>query len=113
MAKLNYSDFESIKDIINEIKVNYEQNNVQLIEKLGIIWKEAVGNNVSLLSKVYSLSEDNILTIVCSDSHVSNELYFVKSKLIKTINEKLKDENAEIKDIIFNYKKWEKSYDKE
>ena len=113
MTKVNYTDFESIKDIINEIKVNYEQNNVQQLEKLGIIWKETVGNNISKISKIYSLSENGVLTVICSDSHVANELYFVKKKLLRTINDRINEKEEEIKDIVFNYKRWKENNEKE
>ena len=61
----------------------------------------------SLQAKAFfhKIGKDKILS--------SGELYFVKSKLIKTINEKLRAENTEIKDIIFNYKKWDENNDKE
>ena len=51
-------------------------------------------------------SADNILTVVCSDSFVANELYLEKNKLTKLMNEKTKNLGIEIKDIRFNYKKW-------
>ena len=106
MAKLNYSNFESLKEIIDEIKIDYEKNNIEKLEKFGIIWKEVVGNKTLQLSKVFGISADNILTIICADSHVANELYFEKNKLLKSIREKAQKNGIEIKDIIFNYKKW-------
>ncbi len=106
MEKSNISNFELIKNIINNLDFNYDEQTAQIKEKLSDIWIEAVGKKISEMSKVYDFSSDNMLEIVCSDSYVANELYFVKEKLTNIMNEKIQKTGIKIKDIKFDYKKW-------
>ena len=72
-----------------------------------------LGEKISKFSKVLELTSSNVLIIVCSDSYAANELYYVKTKLLENMNEKVKNLGIEIKDIKFDYKKWkEQEYDK-
>ncbi len=107
MTRINNSNFELIEDIIKTIDFNYNQNEQKRMEDINIIWKETVGNKVSEYSKVYGFSADDILTIICADSFISNELLFNKEKLIGIMNKKMQKMGIKIKDIRFDYKKWE------
>lgn len=98
--------FESLQSVIKDLQFNYDESKFEVGEKLAGYWIETVGNKISQFSKVLEFSADNILTIVCSDSFVANELYLEKDKLTKLMNEKTKNLGIEIKDIRFNYKKW-------
>ena len=98
--------FESLQSVIKDLQFNYDEGKFETDEKLAGYWIETVGNKISQFSKVLEFSADNILTIVCSDSFVANELYLEKDKLTKLMNEKTKNLGIEIKDIRFNYKKW-------
>lgn len=98
--------FESLQSVIKDLQFNYDESKFETDEKLAGYWIETVGNKISQFSKVLDFSADNILTIVCSDSFVANELYLEKNKLTKLMNEKTKNLGIEIKDIRFNYKKW-------
>lgn len=98
--------FESLQSVIKDLQFNYDESKFETDEKLAGYWIETVGNKISQFSKVLDFSADNILTIVCSDSFVANELYLEKDKLTKLMNEKTKNLGIEIKDIRFNYKKW-------
>ena len=98
--------FESLKSVIKDLNLNYNENKVNNDEMMASYWVEIVGNKISQFSKVLEISSDNILTIVCSDSFVANELYFEKSQLLKKMNEKAESLGITIKDIRFDYKKW-------
>lgn len=98
--------FESLQSVIKDLQFNYDESKFETDEKLAGYWIETVGNKISQFSKVLDFSADNILTIVCSDSFVANELYLEKDKLTKLMNKKTKNLGIEIKDIRFNYKKW-------
>ena len=74
------SYFESLKSVIKDLNLSYDENKVNNVEMLTGYWIETVGNKISQFSKVLEISADNTLTIVCSDSFVANELYFEKSK---------------------------------
>ena len=106
MKKIHNSNFELLEDIIKTIDFNYNPNKHQSIEEINIFWTEIVGNKISRFSKVYGISADNKLTIICSDSFIANELYLNKDKLIKYMNKKLEEMGTKIEDIKFDYKKW-------
>lgn len=106
MKERNNLYFESLQNVIKDLQFNYDESKFETGEKLAGYWIETVGNKISQFSKVLEFSTDNILTIVCSDSFVANELYLEKNKLTKLMNEKTKNLGIEIKDIRFNYKKW-------
>lgn len=106
MKERNNLYFESLQNVIKDLQFNYDESKFETGEKLAEYWIETVGNKISQFSKVLEFSTDNILTIVCSDSFVANELYLEKNKLTKLMNEKTKNLGIEIKDIRFNYKKW-------
>lgn len=111
MKRINNSNFELLQDVIKELEFNYVEKDVQNLEKLMLYWVEVVGNKISQFSKVLEISADNILTIVCSDSFVANELYLEKNNLLKKLNEKAQNLGIKIEDIRFNYKKWKEQND--
>lgn len=106
MKRINNSNFELIQDVIKELEFNYVENKATEFEMLTGYWIEIVGNKISQFSKVFEISADNILTIVCADSFVANELYFEKKQLVEKMNKKTKNLGITIKDIRFDYKKW-------
>lgn len=106
MEKRNNPYFESLQNVIKDLNFNYDETKVEKEEKLAEYWKETVGNKISQFSKFYEFSADNVLTIVCSDSFVANELYLEKDKLTRIMKEKSENLGIKIKDIKFNYKKW-------
>ena len=107
MKRLNNSNFSLIEEIIKDIDFNYDEKNADYIEELKTCWQETTGEKIGKLSKVAKYSNNEILTILCSDSYTANELYFAKEKLINIMNEKIKNMGITIKDINFDYKKWE------
>ena len=106
MKRINNSNFELLEDIIKSLEFNYDPNHNQTLEKLDCYWNETIGNKISKFSKVFEISDDNILTVVCADSFIANELYFEKTRLIGNMNEKAKKLGIKIVDIRFDYKKW-------
>ena len=106
MKRINNSNFELLEDIIKTIDFNYNPDSQNVVNELNALWREVVGNKISKYSKVYEISSDNNLTIICADSYISNELLFNKNKLIDFMNEKTKKLGIKIEDIRFDYKKW-------
>lgn len=111
MKRINNSNFELLQDVIKELEFNYVEDKFQSLEKLTSYWVETVGSKISKFSKVLEFSTDNVLTIVCADSFVANELYLEKDKLIKIMSGKAKNLGIKIEDIRFNYKKWKEQND--
>ncbi len=106
MKRINNSNFELLEDIIKTIDFNYNPDSQNVVNELNALWREVVGNKISKYSKVYEISSDNNLTIICADSYISNELLFNKNKLIDFMNKKTKKLGIKIEDIRFDYKKW-------
>jgi hypothetical protein len=52
MGKINYSNFETLDEIIKNINFNYKEEAVQKEEKLSDCWVEVVGKKISKFSKV-------------------------------------------------------------
>lgn len=108
MKKILYSNFETLEDIIGNLSFDYSQDKVETLNRLSEIWVEVVGNKCSQFSKVLEVSADNILTIVCSDSFVANELYLGKEKLLQNMCKKIVEQGIkiEIVDLNINYRRW-------
>lgn len=106
MKKLYNSNFEIIQNIFEEIDFNYEAARKESEEELFKSWEEIIGKKISKFSKLLEISSDGILTVVCADSFVANELYFEKDKIFSLVNEKAEKLGIKIKDIRFNYKRW-------
>ena len=111
MKRINNSNFELLQDVIKELEFNYVEDKFQNLEKLANYWVESVGSKISKFSKVLEFSADNVLTIVCADSFVANELYLEKDKLLKIMNSRTENLGIKIEDIKFNYKKWKEQND--
>ena len=112
MKRLNNSNFELLEDIIKNLDFNYDPSHNQTLEKLSCYWNDTIGNKISKFSKVLEISDDNILTVICADSFIANELFFEKEKLIKKMNEKVQSMGIKIKDIKFDYKNLEETLSK-
>ena len=108
MKRINNSNFELLQDVIKELEFNYVEDKFQNIEKLANYWIETVGDKISKFSKVLELSDDNMLTIVCADSFVANELYLKKDNLLKSMCKKIAEQGIklEVADLNINYRRW-------
>ena len=109
MKRLNNSDFESLQSIIENLNITCNETEENLKEELFGSWEEIIGNKISKFSKIYEISADNVLTVLCADSFVANELYFEKDKIFLLIEKKAKELGIKIKDIKFDYKKWKET----
>ena len=106
MKKINNSNFETIQEIISGLKFNYEASSAIKKEEFLSSWEDIVGKKISKFSKLLEISDDNIATVVCADSFVANELFYEKDKILAIMIEKAEKLGIEIKDVIFNYKRW-------
>ena len=68
MKKIDYSNFELIENIIKDINFNYKKDSYEKLDNIKYYWIETIGNKISKLTKVYKITDDNILTIICADS---------------------------------------------
>ena len=109
MKKLNNSNFELIEDILKTIEFKYDSSKQKDIDCLEEFWEEIVGRQLSKASRVYGISKDRTVTIVCADSFIANELYLEKDKILNKMEEKAVNLGIKIEDIKFDYKKWKEN----
>ena len=107
MKKLYNSSFELIDDIIKTIKFDDIESKQDRMTKIQNSWSSVSGSELSKLSRVYDILNDDTLLVICKDSFVANELYFRKSSVLNKLNEELKVQGINIKDIKFDYRKWD------
>ncbi len=105
MKRINNSNFELIEDIIQTIDFKFDASRQNKLDCFKKFWKSITGN-LSEVSRVYDILEDDTMIVICKDSFVTNELYLQKNKLLKKMEEKMQELGITIKDIKFNYKKW-------
>ena len=109
MKNLNNSNFELLKNVFEEIEINFNESRTQAKQELFDSWQEIIGEKISKFSKLYEISDDNILTIACADSFIANELYMEKQKIFTLIVDKAEKLGISIRDIRFNYKIWKEN----
>ena len=96
MGKLNNSYFESIQDILSALELHKEVSPID--EKtLAETWKQCVGEKISKVSEPSNLSQDGVLTIICANSLVANELYLERNNLLQIVREKFENLGIDIK----------------
>ncbi len=106
MKKLNNSNFVLIKDIINDLNINYNADAGQKKEELYNKWKDIIGEKIAEYSQLTDVLSNGTAVIQCSDSFVANELYFEKEKILHLLVKESEKTGIIIKDIKFDYKKW-------
>ena len=104
MSKLNNSYFQSIQDILSTMEIKKNISDVDE-ETLKENWKQCVGEKISGVSEPSNLSQDGVLTIVCANSLVANELYLERNNLLQIIREKFENLGIEIKVLKIDTKK--------
>ena len=112
MKQLCSFGFESAGDIIKTIISEMHAAPADTAGMLKELWKETAGEKFLNASRVYGLSKNNTVCIVCSDAAAANELYLEKKTLLNKMKEKSSELGIKIEDIKFDYKKWEaKNYE--
>lgn len=106
MKKLHTSNFALLKDVLQDIKFNFDEEKTRNLQSLKEYWHITAGNKISKLSKVSGISADNIVIVNCADSFVANELFMVKKDLLRQMREISQKTGIEIKDLKFVYKNW-------
>ncbi len=106
MDKIKYSNFESIKDIMDSLDLGYDKNQEMNKQLLFDSWEEVIGKKISSVSKLTEINDKGILKVSCANSFVANELFLSKKNIIEILSQKTKELNIEIKDLNFEYKNW-------
>ncbi|MDD3237173.1 MAG: DUF721 domain-containing protein [Candidatus Gastranaerophilales bacterium] len=108
MKKILYSDFESIKDIIGALGISYNAPKETNKDIFFNSWADLVGEKISKLSRPIELNDKNVLTVLCANSFIANELFLSKKNLMEIISQKAEELDLKVEDIRFDYKNWKK-----
>ena len=106
MKKIKYSNFESMKDIINQLDLKYDATIETNKQKFFDQWENIVGKKLSSVSKPIEINKNSVLVVACKNSFIANELFLAKNNFIELIEDKSKELGLEIRDLRFEYKNW-------
>lgn len=113
MEKILYSQFESAEDILLELKKKLQPRKQSKVLTLFLAWSEIVGQKLVKFSKPIGLTKDKTLIVACKNSMISQELYFQKQRILKSVQFYAKNLQLKVDDICFSHKIWDKYNKKE
>lgn len=107
MKEILYTDFKGIDSLIAEM-INKDEILKKAMKRSNLynFWSKVVGKAFSDKSKPYGMMGTNIMIIACESSAVVQELTLRKKQIIKNYAPYVKPLNIELKDIVFDVKKW-------
>ena len=108
MKKIRYSNFESIKEIIMHLDLEYVPSKEENKQKLFDEWENIVGKKLASVSKPIEINSSSVLIISCANSFIANELFMSKNNLLELLDDKIREYSLDVKDIRFEYKNWVK-----
>ena len=91
------------------IKSKIGKNKLSEIAKQSTLfsfWENIAGNKLAKISKPYKI-KDNKLYITAKSATVSQQLFFIKKKLLDKINSYSKPIGIEIEDMVLSYKNYD------
>lgn len=106
MKKIKYSEFESIKEVMNQFNFKYDASAESQKQQFFDDWTEVVGQKLAAVSKPVEVTRNNVLIIYCANSFIANELFLEKNGLLELVQEKIKGYNFDVVDLKFDYKNW-------
>ena len=112
MGKILYSKFESVGDILSELKKKLKPKQQSKVMTLFLAWGEIAGNKIAQFSRPVGLSKDKTLIVACKNSMISQELYLNKPRILKSVQFYAQNLQLKVEDVCFSHKIWEK-YNKE
>lgn len=109
MEEILYTDFKGIDGLISEMMKN-DKVLQKAMKRSNIykFWSKVVGKPFDEKSKPYGMFGKNTMVVACENAAVVQELTFRKKQIIKKYAPYVKPLNIEIKDIVFDVKKWNK-----
>lgn len=109
MEEILYTDFKGIDSLIAEMLAQDKvlQKAVKR-SNLYKFWSKVVGKPFDEKSKPYGMLGANTMIVACESAAVVQELTLRKKQIIKKYAPYIKPLNIDIKDIVFDVKKWTK-----
>lgn len=108
MNKILYTDFEGMDGLIAEMlgKDKVLQRAMKR-SNLSKFWAKVVGKPFDKKSVPFGMIGANTMVIACENAAVVQELTLRKKQIIKNYAPYVKPLNIELKDIVFDVKKWQ------
>ena len=108
MKKILYTTMEHAADLLSVIEKKAKPKKQSKVLTLFLAWKDIAGNKLAESSRPVGLSKDKTLIVACKNSMISQELYFMKARLLKSVQMYAQDLNLKVDDICFSHKIWGK-----
>ena len=107
MEEILYTDFKGIDGLIAEmLEKDKILQKAMKRSNLYKFWSKVVGKPFDEKSKPYGMIGAHTMIIACESAVVVQELALRKKQLIKNYAPYVKPLNIEIKDLVFDVKKW-------
>ena len=108
MKEILYTDFKGIDSLISDLIKNDDMlKKAMKRSTLFKFWKKVVGKPFDEKSKPYGMIGAHTIVIACESAVVVQELTLRKKQIIKKYAPYVKSLNIELKDMVFDPKKWE------
>ncbi len=108
--KINYCEMSSLGGVLDSFLK--ESNLKQGLKKTTLFkfWPKIVGKKFEDVSKIYGITQNDVLVVACANSFVTSELTMFKPTLLKKIRQYAQPLDIEIADINFSHKIWQNSF---
>ena len=106
MAKVLYTDFEGIDDIISTMMDNPQMKKAQARTTLYNFWDKILPAKLKKRSHPFSMLPGGVMVIACENPVVAQEMSLYKILLLQKFTPYLKTLNLKVKDLKFDPKKW-------
>ena len=108
MEEILYTDFKGIDSVIADLLSQDEiLQKAMKRSNLYQFWSKVVGKPFNEKSKPHGMIGANTMVIACESAAVVQELTLRKKQIIKKYAPYVKSLNIDLKDIVFDVKKWQ------
>ncbi len=107
MKEILYTDFKGIDSVLSAmLDDNAILQKAMKRSNLYTFWAKVVGKPFDVKSKPYGMLGANTMVIACESAAVVQELTLRKKQIIKKYSPYVKSLKIDLKDIVFDVKKW-------
>ena len=107
MEKILYTDFDGMDELVAKL-LSKDQILQRAMKRSNLytFWTKVVGKPFDTKSKPHGMIGANTMVIACENAVVVQELTLRKKQILKKYAPYVKPLNIELKDIVFDVKKW-------
>ena len=106
MSKVLYTDFEGVEDIIGAMMDNPQLKKAISRTNMYKFWDSILPEKLRGKSKPFSMLPGGVMTVVCKNPIIAQELSLHKIMLIKKFEPYAKSVNMRVLDLRFDPKRW-------